>query len=307
MLKWISFHNIDRAKWDACIQQCEWGKVYAQSFFLDQISNHQWEALVWGDYEVVMPVPYRVKWGIRYCYRPNFCQQLGIFSRNNEITDSRYTAFYSAFFEKYQHGEYPLNHKNIHLPKSNDFKKRTNFILNLQPGYDSISKNFAGDLVNNLKKAEKAGLEFKTDIPISDVIEVYNGAWQHLNPIPDSEYNQFANIAEKAIKNDSGKTFGVYYENNLVAACCTLNFKNRIYYPFSGITELGKKMGATAFMINEIIKINAGQNLTLDFEGSDIESVQYFYGKFRPGNEPYYQITRRLQIKSAIKSLLKRW
>lgn len=306
MLKWISFHNIDRAKWDACIQQCEWGKVYAQSFFLNQISN-QWEALVWGDYEMIMPVPYRVKWGIRYCYRPNFCQQLGIFSSKNEITDNQYNLFYSAFFEKYQHGEYPLNNKNSHLPQSGVVKKRTNFVLNLLPSFDNISKNYAGDLVNNLKKAEKAGLEFKTDIPVSDVIEVYKGAWQHLNPIPNSEYNQFAIITEKAIKNGLGQTFGVYYENNLVAACCTLNFKNRMYYPFSCITELGKKMGATAFMINEIIKLHAGQNLVLDFEGSDIESVQYFYGKFKPENEPYFQITRRLQLKSAIKSLLKRW
>jgi hypothetical protein len=40
-----------------------------------------WDALVWGDYEFVMPLPVRKKWGIQYVYQPLFCQQLGIFPK----------------------------------------------------------------------------------------------------------------------------------------------------------------------------------------------------------------------------------
>ncbi len=40
----------------------------------------QWDALVLDDYQAVMPLTWRSKFGIRYLYQPAFTQQTGIFS-----------------------------------------------------------------------------------------------------------------------------------------------------------------------------------------------------------------------------------
>ena len=67
---------IDTTKWDRCVQQAPNGWIYSLSFFLDGIGS--WDGLVMGDYEYIMPLPKKIKYGIPYIYVPPFTGQLGI-------------------------------------------------------------------------------------------------------------------------------------------------------------------------------------------------------------------------------------
>jgi hypothetical protein len=51
-------------------------------------------------------------------------------------------------------------------------------------------------------------------------------------------------------------------------------------------TVIGKSIGATHAIIDEVLKEYAQNDLIFDFEGSVIESVAYFYSKF--GSKPHY-------------------
>ena len=75
---YITYQQIDKSKWDNCIDTAANGLVYGYSFYLDAMAKH-WDALVLDDYEAVMPLTWRKKFGIRYLYQPAFTQQLGIF------------------------------------------------------------------------------------------------------------------------------------------------------------------------------------------------------------------------------------
>ena len=46
----------------------------------------------------------------------------------------------------------------------------------------------------------------------------------------------------------------------------------------------GKTLGASHALINAFIKDHAGKDLLLDFEGSDVASLAFFYSSF--GAEP---------------------
>ena len=294
-LQWIDNAAIDKQRYDDCIDKCEWGKVYALSWYLDLLTNNKWELLVGGDYEVVMPVPFRKKFGIKYTYRPNFCQQLGIFSESL-ITLNCQIQFINELTRVYKHINYPLNHSNLNeeFPpfRNTSFIKRTNLILNLNSDYESIYENYSGNLKKNLRKAKNAGLQIKQDIKTSEVISVYKSAWQTLHPIPDDDYNRFSNVVDHARKIGISQNFGIFFNKKILASCVVFKYKNRIYYPFSGITKEGRNYSAIAFLIDGIISIHCNSNIYLDFEGSDIQNVKYFYQKFSPDEEHYFLINK---------------
>ena len=64
-IKWLRSGSIDRQKWDQCIDRAGNGRIYGYSWYLDIMSNN-WDALVLGDYQLIMPLPWRKKYGIRY-------------------------------------------------------------------------------------------------------------------------------------------------------------------------------------------------------------------------------------------------
>ena len=80
-IKYLKHNQIDKQKWDSAIENAENGLVYALSWYLDIVSPN-WDALVVGDYEQVMPVTHKRKYGIKYLIQPPFCQQLGFFSQS---------------------------------------------------------------------------------------------------------------------------------------------------------------------------------------------------------------------------------
>ena len=51
----IRRNNIDISKWNTCIERSINRRIYACSWYLDMVSNN-WEAVVYGDYELVFPV-----------------------------------------------------------------------------------------------------------------------------------------------------------------------------------------------------------------------------------------------------------
>ena len=62
-MKKITFlHNkeINREKWDDCIEHALNSKVYAFSWYLDVVAD-DWNCLVYGDYELVFPIVIKKK------------------------------------------------------------------------------------------------------------------------------------------------------------------------------------------------------------------------------------------------------
>jgi hypothetical protein len=78
-IRHLLHHEIDRRKWENCISSSSNPLIYVEYEFLN-IMSPNWEALILGDYEYVMPLTWKKKWGIRYLIQPAFIQQTGIFS-----------------------------------------------------------------------------------------------------------------------------------------------------------------------------------------------------------------------------------
>jgi hypothetical protein len=83
-------------------------------------------------------------------------------------------------------------------------------------------------------------------------------------------------------------TYGIVSaQNELLASCVFFLSHNRAYYILVGNHPNGKTIGASHALIDAFIKDHAGKNILLDFEGSDIRNLAFFYSSFGAGNEIY--------------------
>jgi len=308
MIKYLTNEEIDRKKWDACIQDSFNGMVYAQSWYLDIVAEG-WDALIENNYESVFPLVHGKKWGISYLYQPAFTQQLGVFSKNllsKEVVES----FLLAIPEKFKFAEINLNTFN----KVNHDKFQVilwkNHELDLIKPYEGISRNFSTNLKRNIKKGFKSGLNILKNTKPEEIILLFrNNRGKEIQSLNEENYKQLQRVSYKGIYKGLVQTYTVYTsENELCAGAIFLKNKKKIIFLFSGLSETGRKKGAMPFLINSFIHDHAGQHLTLDFEGSNNPDLARFYKSF--GSEecfyPHLKIDRmpdiiRLGVKLAKK------
>jgi hypothetical protein len=92
-------------------------------------------------------------------------------------------------------------------------------------------------------------------------------------------------------KRGLAKTYGVLSDKGELLASATYFFShNRAYYILAGNHPNGRTLGASHTLIDAFIKDHAGQNILLDFEGSDIRNLAFFYSSFGATEEKYAAI-----------------
>src|SRR5664279_5155430 len=168
-ISYLPHAGIDKRKWDECIDAAGNGLIYAYSFYLDAMSRH-WDALILGDYEMVMPLTWNKKYTIHYLYQPFFCAQLGIFG--NDISAETVEAFLKNIPSQFKYWDFYLNPANLFSLPAFPMYERSNYVLSLDNSYEALAGNFAQSHVRNIKRATQQGNRVKKDIPIKNVIEL---------------------------------------------------------------------------------------------------------------------------------------
>jgi hypothetical protein len=83
-------------------------------------------------------------------------------------------------------------------------------------------------------------------------------------------------------------TYGVLSaKKELVASCVFLYSHKRAYYILVGNHPDGRTVGASHALIDAFIKDHAGKDMVLDFEGSDIRNLAFFYSSFGAKEENF--------------------
>jgi len=274
--------EIDTGKWDHCISNAANGLIYAYSFYLDHAADN-WHALVLNDYEAVMPLPWRKKFGIYYLYQPYFTAQLGVFGQN--ITADLLEKFLHAIPSKFRLWEFSLNHGNLFALKDYNLLQRLNYVLSLNQSYENLYANYRENIKRNIKKSIQYGCTIQTDIEVNKIIEL---AKLQPNAGPENELKKFEQLYSLLKKRSMAKAYGVFSNKNELLASCVFTFSHsRAYYILVGNHPNGRTLGASHALIDAFIKDHAGQDLLLDFEGSDIRNLAFFYSSFGATEEKY--------------------
>jgi len=284
-INYLTHSQIDKIKWDSCIQSSGNGLIYAFSFYLDIMSKN-WDALVLNDYDAVFPLPWNKKFGIYYNYQPFLTAQLGIFSKSisNEIVNS----FIQAIPAKFKYIDLSLNNKNIEGCPAGFTTCRNNFILDLNCSYAFLYSKYSENIQRNIKKAKQQGCIIEKDIDVEKIISLASLQMKKNNHQSKENIRRFRKVYNYLQKRNMTSTYAVLSSEKKILASCVFFLSNkRAYYILVGNHPEGKSTGASHALIDAFIKENASKELLLDFEGSDITSLAQFYKGFGAKNETY--------------------
>jgi hypothetical protein len=284
-IRYLGQSQIDRSLWDRCITNAPNGLIYGHSFYLDHMADH-WDALVLDDYAAVMPLPWRKKWLISYIYQPFLTAQLGLFGAdaNPELLGR----FLTSIPKKFRLVECSLNHGNLAAPAGFGLYARTNYVLDLQAPYESLYQNYREQTQRNIRKSEKYGCTVTKDI---DVKKIINLSRIYTGPISINDGKNLEALFQLLKPDDKAKSYGILSSTGELLASCVFFFSHgRAYYILVGNHPNGRTLGASHALIDAFIRDHARQELLLDFEGSDLRNLAFFYSSFGAREEPYTAI-----------------
>ena len=279
----IPSHNIDKIKWDACVANNKNGLIYASFDYLSAMSDN-WSGLVINDYEAIMPLPWRKKWGIKYLYTPAFVQQLGLIGE----TTIAFADVLNCIIKQIKYGDYLLNSSNNPIESNGTFLPKCNFILDLSNNYQDIQGKYSKELIGYLKKAKGYELSI-SDTSISSAVDTYQTLYQErFSSFKELDYLNFKTLSLELEK--KGGAFAkkvVDKQGNTVAIGLFLLDNKRIYNLMPSTLPEGRKLLAMHFLLDAIIREYSGKDLIFDFEGSDHIGIKKFYQLFGSIDEGY--------------------
>ncbi|HSO86131.1 MAG TPA: hypothetical protein VLQ91_06240 [Draconibacterium sp.] len=287
LIKYIRHQDIDSEKWTQCIENAGNSRVYANIWHLDRTAV-VWDALVLGDYEFVMPLPVRNKFGFSYVYQPLFCQQLGIFPKP---TPMALELFYKSLLEKFSYCDVHLNSQNpsFHNQKEIEFLSRQNYLLDLKYNYKSLARSYSTNTKRNIAKSGVNNLQYIAGIRLEEYLAFKEA--NLMDNVSKKDIEKLKSIISFGQHKGIGEIYGVYSaENELCAAVYFCRWKDRVIYLNAASNKEGKKLGAMYFLVDSFIKTNAEHDLKLDFEGSMVPGVARFYSGFGAIPETYFQL-----------------
>ena len=305
MIRFLKHDMIDKSRWDDCISHAVNGNLYACSWYLDIVSPG-WCALVENDYEKVFPLPVDSKAGFRYIMQPWFTQQLGLFYQSVS-SEEKLIDFINCIPSEYRYIDINLNTSNkINLPVH--VSDMTNLELDLISEYNEIVPGYQNNLLRNLKKAAQNKLTVSKHVRPEEIISLFRAnKGQELKHLNDQQYTLIQRIAYESLHKGTGEIWGAYDEyNQLVAGIIWVTSHQKSIFLFSALSSTGKKLNAMPWLIDLFIMHNAGQPLTLDFEGSNNEGLARFYSSFG-AKKVIYQRYIRNSLPFPLRIALKIW
>lgn len=289
MLQYIPHSEIDFQRYNDCVSNSLEPIVYAESWFLDIVTQKDWGVLVYNNYEAVMPIPYaRMKRSFwkKSLVQPYFAQQLGVISKVPIAKD-----IHLEFLKELKNLKplvYHLNHLQTSELSDLELKTRKNYVLDLNKSYEELYYGFSTSKRQGVKKGKQNNLKV-SDIAIDDFISFQA---KHM-PLKESAqiHKKKKQLFEYCLNHDLGEIYSVKNEEEVVSVAFFTKYRNRFYYSQSAASEMGRKLFATDFILNYIIEKHAKTPTILDFEGSEIPGVGKFMERFGAKNQPYMVVS----------------
>jgi len=221
-------------------------------------------------------------------YQPFVCAQLGLFGNN--LTAQLLENFFNSIPQKFKYWDIYLNQHNVFELRDYPIYSRVNFVLDLEQPYESHYKNYRDNIRRNARKATQLNCRIEKNIPVEQVIKLAKQQMKTYSS-KQGDLENFKKLYQHLKKIAMANVYGVFSKNNQLLASAVFFYSHqRAYYILVGNDPDGRTLGASHFLIDAFIKENAGKKLLLDFEGSDIRNLAFFYSSFGAVEEKYSAI-----------------
>ncbi|MDR2235783.1 MAG: hypothetical protein LBE92_06640 [Chryseobacterium sp.] len=269
MIRRVKYNEIDFAKYTKCLENSLQKNWYAQKEVLDQLSGN-WHILVYGDYEAVMPVHLDRKLGVRFVNMPLFCQQLGIFSKeeNPKINDQ----FQHFLNKKYLLFLYCFNQYNAFSAETG---KRKNYIIPVSDYVILRRKKYFKGRKSTAKAAQH--LHYKEIELNEQSLLFFKGNLKGLSK--ESDWLKLKNYLFFLSENSSLKLCGAYFNDILISLAVLVSDKEQFSLLSLVNDEDYKNENGASFVIDRILELYIHEK-SFNFMGSNIRGIQVFFKSF---------------------------
>jgi len=296
VLKYRPHNQIDKQKWDACVEASAQRIVYALSWYLDVVAPG-WAAFIWEQeeqYKAVMPVPEAHKFGIMYVLQPFFCPQLGLFTTTEIFLDD----FVQALKEKYvlisNYCFNTVNYDNVDRVSDLKVKQYYTHHLQLNAEYGQIFAGYSRDRKLNLKRAQKAGLSIGESTDIKPIIKLFreDAETRIYGGVNPETYLMLERLYEELQQRGLATLLYTHTPGGEIdAGCLFITYAHKIIYIFNAASKAGRRHNGRSLMIDAVIQKYAGQPFIFDFESPPaVANIIRVYHGFGSKPVPYYAL-----------------
>lgn len=293
MISFVENKNIDKIKWDRCIDHSFNKSFFSYSYTLDILAAG-WNALVLDDYEAVLPVIARKKYTISYLYQPFFINFFDVYSSDKKKHGDIASDFLKAIPAYYRYWDIYLAaglHKNI--PEL-EFIERKLQLLDISIPHDQLKSKYSDNLKRNIKKAIKEEIKIEFDFSVDTHVKDFKREnSKKIKAFSSSDYKTMTKLLDELKKRN--KAFIVVAKAKSGRVCGSASFiicDNRLIYFKSSTNDYGKQNGAMHLLIDTVIEKCGGRYTLLDFYGSNVASVARFNESFNTYNYLYYRVKK---------------
>lgn len=284
----ISRTELDVQAWNRLAERAE--VPYGLSGYLD-ICASRWDALVWGDYEFGLPLPWFRRWAlIPTGYTPPFLPRLDWLG-SETIPAGWQPPLEKYLCKLYRHPDWVLAFRS---EIQNTERRKPNFILPLSKPYELIGKGYSDSHKRMLKKAAQSGLSLNRSLTDQTQFLDFHQKWNGVKS-GSGAVKRLPALLDFILSENRGELREVRdAAGSLLAAGLFLRHRRRIINLVPVTAEAGRAQGAMHFLLDGIIRESCGNDLILDFEGSVLPGVARFYSGFGAGTEFFYRLTCNL-------------
>lgn len=288
MFRHLNHTEIDKHRWDKCVETSLSGSVYGMSWYLDCVSPG-WQGLILDDYTAVFPLPVKRKLGLKYLVQPYFAQQFSVYG--NAVDSILYQKVLDFVSRHYKYSVLCLNEEMAMEVCESELVKQMNFELSLNASYQELFEGYSRHNKRNVKASYKNNLEIKQLNDKDDFIDFYvSNLKKILKGVKPLFWDTLTKIVNNLDENGNGEILGVYSEGKLISASCIVKTNRRIYLLANASNEVGRKKRGQNFLFDYVIRQYAESDLVLDFEGSNIPSIAYFFEGFGAVKTTYFSM-----------------
>lgn len=274
-LRKVKRKALDLNKYSKAIDEAVNYRIYAEFWYLDVLTDKKWECWIYGDYEAVMPVPLQYIFGIKFVTQPIYCQQLGVFYKE-EISDELFQTFEKKL-HKYRVRAYHFNEENTerYQPKG---EKRVNFILDLNCPYDELFANYTKSRRKDIRKSKRLGVKIEITHDFENFMKIKFTNYSNISGL-DKDY--FHTFLTEMIRKKRLIVCDIFDNNNQLIASqlFTISGNRRICLGFARDKEK-EKHNSSAYAKDFLINDLSNTPTILDFEGSSHPNIASFMKGF---------------------------
>ena len=288
-IRFVPRADIDKVKYNSCVHYANNGNVFGYLWYLDFIAK-DWDALVEGDYESVMPLPWqRNRLGQRVVVTPPLMRELGVYSIH-VLSPKRIAAFLAAIPPEFRGVRLRLNEQNP-PPRDLDFAlaERTNHQLLLQQPYAEMTEAFSRDLLLELERAEQSDLLPIGNISVEEVAAFFK---QHgpQDAHTERSFHGLQRVMYNVLHRGWGGSTGIRHRaGDLLAVAFWIYSHKKVTALLLLESPAGRAVAAREQLVNLQLRSHAERMMILDF---NTLNASPFAEKFGAKQNDFYEIVR---------------